>query len=306
MALQHELDRFEAVLTELLPEAATSLGPGLDDNGIEKLRRAVAPLGLGHDVEQMYRWHNGSTMPVFGGKRLLPASDVIRDRAFQVDTLGRPPAWLQFTDGPDFHFTTLDVAGCESDRTVWSGDTHDVWLARMHDSIESMIASFNDMALDASEPPQRRREMLLGSLRWGGDYRLKRSPGSFAYPNPPTGTYIVLFDEGTPEPWLRSLGTSSRDLIPTGATITIADLRTAAQSGEASGTIRGRTTNVAGPLSAIGFSIDDGTDTVRLVADNKVTHIGPVAQTMVEADVTLAMNGSCQLHALRRAPEWLK
>lgn len=116
----------------------------------------------------------------------------------------------------------------------------------------------------------------------------------------------MLFDEGTPEPWLRSLGTSSGDLLPLGATTTIAELRLAAPRGEASGTIRGRTTHVAGPITGIGFTIDDGTGTVRLVAHDQVTHLGPISGTLVEADVSMAADGSCQLLALRRLPEWTK
>jgi hypothetical protein len=306
MTFQQELTRFDTVIAEVVPEAVESMGSGLDDGGIEELRRAVSPLRLGVDIEAMYRWHNGSSLSVFGGKRFLPAAEIVRNREFQLDVLERPPAWLQFTDGPDFYFASLDVPGCDPDPTIWSGDTHDIMLCRMHDSLESMIGSFNDMALDSSESLQRRKELLLGSLRYGGNYRLERSPGSFTYPNPPQGTFITLFDEGTPESWLRSLGTSSGDLLPSGATMTIAELRLAAKKGEAFGTVQGRTTNVGGPVRAIGFTIDDGTGTIRLVADNKVTHLGPVSQTMVEADVTMAEDGSCRLLALRRLPEWTK
>ena len=304
MTLQHELSHFDAAIAAVVPEVAEAMGSGLDDSGIEELRRVVAPLRLGEDIEALYRWHNGITVPIFGGKRFLPAAEIVRDREFQVDVLEHPPAWLQFTDGPDFYFATLDLPGHEPNAVIWSGHTHDVMLCRMHDSLESMIGSFNDMAFDLLETLQRRKELLLGGLRYGGNYRLQRSPGSFTYPNPPDGTYIELFDEGTPESWLRSLGTTSGDLLPRGATITIAELRLAARNGEAFGTVQGRTTNVGGPITAIGFTIDDGTGTIRLVANNKLTHLGPTSQTMVEAEVTMAEDGSCHLLALRRSPEW--
>jgi hypothetical protein len=304
MTLQHELSRFDAAVAEIAPEVLEAMGLGLSDNEIDELRRAVSPLHLSADIEAQYRWHDGISFPVFGGKRFLPAAEIVRDRAFHVDVLERPPAWLQFTDGPKFYFATLDLPGYDPNPAIWSGDTHDIMLRRMHDSLESMIGSFNDMAFDASETVQRRKELLLGGLRDGGNYRLQRSPGSFTYPDPPDGTYIVLFDEGTPELWLRSLGTTSRDLQPRGATITIAELRLAARKGEVFGTVQGRTINVGGPITAIGFTIDDGTGTIRLVANNKVTHLGPISQTRVEADVTVAEDGSCHLLALRRSPEW--
>jgi hypothetical protein len=304
MTLQHELSRFDAAIAVVVPEAVEAMGLGLSESGIEELRRAVAPLRLGEDIEALYRWHNGISGPVFGGKRFLPAAEIVLDREVQVDVLERPPAWLQFTDGPDFYFATLDLPGHVPDPVIWSGDTHDIMLCRMHDSLESMIGSFNDMAFDTSETLQRRKELLLGSLRNGGNYRLQRSPGSFTYPGPPEGTFIMLFDEGTPESWLRSLGITSGDLLPRGATMTIAELRLAARQGEVSGTVQGRTTNVGGPVTAVGFTIDDGTGTIRLVANNKVTHLGPVSQTMVEADVIMAEDGSCHLLGLRRSPEW--
>lgn len=306
MTFHQELNRFDAAIAEVAPEAVKSMGPGLGDSGIEELRRAVAPLRLGADIEEIYRWHNGSTLSVFGGKRFLPADEIVQNREFQLQVLERPPAWLQFTDGPDFYFATLDVPGRDTDPTIWSGDTHDVMLCRMHDSLESMIGSFSDMALDLSVPLPRRRELLLGRVRNDTNYRLGRSPGSFTYPNPPQGTYITLFDEGTPESWIRSLGTTSDDLLPRGATITIAELRLASRRGEAFGTVQGMTTNVGGPVAAIGFTIDDGTGTIRLVANKKITQLGPVSKTIVEADVTMAQDGRCHLHALRRSPEWTK
>ena len=70
MTLEQELARFDAAIAEVVPEAVKSMAPGLDDNGIEELRRAVAPLRLGDDIEEMYRWHNGSALSVFGGKRI--------------------------------------------------------------------------------------------------------------------------------------------------------------------------------------------------------------------------------------------
>lgn len=304
MTLQQELSRFDAAIAEVVPGAVEAMGLGLDGSGIEELRRAVVPLRLGEDIEALYRWHDGISVPIFGGKRFLPAAEIVRDRDFQVAVLERPPAWLQFTDGPDFYFATLDLPGRDPNAAIWSGDTHDIMLCRMHDSLESMIGSFNDMAFDVLETLQRRKELLLGGLRYGGNYRLQRSPGSFTYPNPPEGTYLTLFGEGTPESWLRSLGTTSGDLLPHGATITIAELRLAAKKGEAFGTVQGRTTNVGGPITAIGFTIDDGTGTIRLVANNKLTHLGPISQTIVEADVTMAEDGSCHLLALRRWPEW--
>ena len=306
MTFHQELVRFDAVVAELVPEAVQSMGSSLSDEGVRALQAMIAPMDLGEDIEQLYRWHDGSALSVFGGKRLLSAAEIIRDREFQLRALKRPPAWLQFTDGPGYYFATLDVPGCETDPTVWGGDTHDAWLCRMHDSLESMIGSLSDAGLDCSVSLSQRREQLLGSLRDGGKYRLERSPGSFTFPDPPSGISLTLFDEGTPEPWLRSLGTSSDDLLPLGATATIAELRSAASRGEASGTIQGRTTHVAGPITGIGFTIDDGTGTVRLVADYQVTHLGPISGTFVEADVSVAADGSCQLLALRRLPEWIK
>ena len=170
MTFHQELVRFDAVVAQVVPEAVPSMGSGLNDEGIRALRTMVAPLDLGEEIEQLYRWHDGSALSVFGGKRLLSAAEIIQDREFQLHALERPPAWLQFTDGPEYYFATLDVPGCETDPTVWSGNTHDVWLCRMHDSLESMIGSLSDAGLDPSV-----------SLS-------ERSPGSFTFPDPPPGT----------------------------------------------------------------------------------------------------------------------
>ena len=43
MTFEQELARFDAAIAEIVPEAVKSMGSGLDNNGIEELRRAVAP-----------------------------------------------------------------------------------------------------------------------------------------------------------------------------------------------------------------------------------------------------------------------
>ncbi|MEC5167697.1 hypothetical protein RCH11_000147 [Glaciihabitans sp. GrIS 2.15] len=154
MTFHQELVRFDAVVAEVVPEAVPSMGSGLNDEGITALRTVIAPMDLGEDIEQLYRWHDGSALSVFGVKRMLSAAEIIQDREFQRHALERPPAWLQFTDGPGYYFATLDAPGCETDPAVWSGDTHNVWLCRMHDSLESMIGSLND---PVSTPPYRFR-----------------------------------------------------------------------------------------------------------------------------------------------------
>ncbi|MHA6668098.1 SMI1/KNR4 family protein [Homoserinimonas sp. A447] len=239
MSLLRELKRFDIVLEELFPELPAPR-PGLDEPGIDEFRLAVAPLDLSADLETLYRWHDGLEHRVLGGKRMLSAAEVSGSRDFNISSLEHPPAWLPFTDGPDFHFVSLGVPGCSADPSVWAGHTHDVWLNLTHESLEAMIATFNDMATDASESFDRRRELLLGALRYGGEYRLGRSPHAFRYPDPPAGTSIVKYETGTPEPWLRSMGTSTKSLLPRGATTTIADLLDASTHGTVSGTVQGR------------------------------------------------------------------
>ncbi|GAA3878079.1 hypothetical protein GCM10022381_20630 [Leifsonia kafniensis] len=306
MSLSEELARFDDVLADVFPEGFESMGEGLGDAGIERLRRAVAPFTLGAEVEQLYRWHDGSVLPVFGGKRFLCTTEIILNRAFHLSLSGRTPAWLQFTDGPEYYFATLDVAGCDPVASVWCANTHDIGISRMHDSLEAMIGTFIDMGETPTLSAEQRTALLLGGLRYDDEYRLIRSPGAYDRPNPPPGTFIMLFDEGTPEPWIRSLGSSTDELLPRGATTTVAELiRHAELHGEASGTIQGLTTHVGGPLHAIGFSIDDGTGALSFVADDKRLILGPVSQTRIEADVFLAPDGRCQLRALRRSPDWV-
>ena len=79
MTFHQELVRFDAVVAEIVPEAVQSMGSGLNDEGIRALRTMIAPLDLGEDIEQLYRWHDGSALSVFGGKRLLSAAEIIRD-----------------------------------------------------------------------------------------------------------------------------------------------------------------------------------------------------------------------------------
>ena len=59
-----ELVRFDAVVAEVVPEAVQSMGSGLNDEGVRALRTIIAPMDLGEDIEQLYRWHDGSALSV--------------------------------------------------------------------------------------------------------------------------------------------------------------------------------------------------------------------------------------------------
>ncbi len=63
MMFHRGLVRFDAVVAEVVPEAVQSMGSGLNDEGIRALRTMIAPLDLGEDIEQLYRWHDGSAAP---------------------------------------------------------------------------------------------------------------------------------------------------------------------------------------------------------------------------------------------------
>ena len=76
--LTSALERFERVMGTRFPEWFEQLQPGLDDEGIERLRHGVAPLLLPAQVEQLYRWRSGGGGGVFGGWRLRTADELLR------------------------------------------------------------------------------------------------------------------------------------------------------------------------------------------------------------------------------------
>lgn len=91
MTLAQQLTRFESLLSGIDSALLASLAPGLDDSGVEALRRALAPTELSAQVEVLYRWRSGGPLPLFFGramatpKRLAGATAAAEEGAGLVD-----------------------------------------------------------------------------------------------------------------------------------------------------------------------------------------------------------------------------
>jgi hypothetical protein len=301
MTLRAALERFDKTLLAVYPEGHASLAPGLRDDQLDDLRRAILPMELTADLEELYRWHNGSTLRIVCGGVFLSVEALLKSRAFEIQELGHPPAWLHLTDGPAYHFATLNVPGSGTEPAVWQGDTHDMWLCRMHDSLEALFLTLGDIAADESVAAEDRRKHLDGlGPRWMAPHRLRNSPGSFAYPDPPTGTYISVFPEPDwPRQWLVSLGATGDELLPKGGTTPIAELT----SGDlAAATVAGEVIRLTKTNDWTYMAIQDSSGILELTVDNSRTVLSPIIRTWVEADIEQSQPGSWTATALRRQP----
>ena len=261
------LERFERVMGMRFAQWFDELQPGLDDAGIERLREAVAPLLLPAQVEQLYRWRSGGDRGVFGGWRLQTPDQLIRWYRFCVDEMDQPPAWLPVFDDQIVNIVTLDLPGAApSDTSVWFGDTHDTWVARVFDSIACLVHT----VCDAAEAGVMTAQGALIGIEADGihqsidcdvwaDWRQARCPGTYRLPDPPTGTYLErLPDPGWPAAWLASLGIDTGAMESTGPTRTVAELVAEAEAHPATGTIRGRVVTGSGSGRWWMPVVDDG------------------------------------------------
>lgn len=213
MALADAVRRFESVIGAAWPKQFAALQPGLDDAQLQALRDAVSPYLLLAQVEELYRWRGGGRASVFGGWYLKPVDRLIEDYRLNTTEYDYPPVWLPVFGGEKLvNIVTLDLPGeAPSGEEVWAGDTHDVWIWRLFESIEALL----DVVCDAAEAGvlieewdslvTREGEPLDGHT-WT-EYRLRREPDTFRWPDPPEGSNIYFFpDPSWPRAWLLASG----------------------------------------------------------------------------------------------------
>lgn len=289
MTLEDALRRFETVMVATWPEAFSQLLPGATDEELQPLRDAVAPYLLPAQVEQLYRWRAGGDSGVFGGWRMRSIPDLLRWYAF-TEELDEPRVWLPVFENQMLNAITLDFPGePASDPSVWYGSTHDEPIQRMFDSIETLVEVVCDAADDGVL-----EELGIGSLvldevesvsdRAWTDYRLRRCPTAWRYPDPPDGTELSRFPEHRwPRPWLLSIGVTDESQQPRGATHSIAELLGAAASGPVTGTIRGLVQSGAG----WDMVLRDGTGEIAVHLDPRRVPLPPELDGEVEVDAVL-------------------
>jgi hypothetical protein len=295
MAIERALGRFEKVIGAAWPQQFSTLLPGLDDSSVEELRRAVDPFELPRQVEAMYRWRGGGDTGVFGGWRMRSAEDLIRWYEFTNTDLGEPAIWLPVFDDQIVNVVTLDLpGGSPSDSSVWYGHTHDAWLHRLFDSIESLVDVVSDAAAAGALIAGAGDRLVLAETQesldgqgWS-DLRLRRCPGSFRWPDPPPGTYLGRSpNPDWPRPWLTAIGITDESLTLRGATHTIAELIAAAASGQVAGTIRGQVITGAGGMGWWNPVVRDGSAELVVHCDTRLVPISPAVGQEAEFDVVL-------------------
>lgn len=215
MALADALQRFESVIGAAWPEQFGTLQAGVEDAQLQALRDAVAPYLLPAQVEELYRWRGGGWTSIFGGWNLQPIDRLIETYRLNTSEFDYPRVWLPVFGGEKLvNIVTLDLPGAEpSDQAVWAGDTHDVWIWRLFESIEALV----DVVCDAAEAGAL-VEQWYGLVTREGDslaghtwteFRLRRGPDTFRWPDPPPGSNIYFFpDPSWPRTWLLASGST--------------------------------------------------------------------------------------------------
>lgn len=293
MTTTSALRRLEGLLADHHPDRLVQMAPGLDDEGVEQLRAALEPMRLPQQVEHLYRWRNGGDSGVFGGWRLRPVGELLEWRAFCLEEMEEPPAWLQLFDDQCLAFTSLDVPGQPaSDTSVWYGHTHDASVNRLFDSIEALVDVCAD-ALAAGQLHDVDGRLVMDATdsvvgRQWDTLRRRRGPGTFVYPDPPAGTYLSRFpDAAWPEPWLASLGRGTPELRPHEAMTTIAGLLADAGRGSATGLIEARLDRVLEMRLATYAISDDGSGQLMLEFPVGVTPFPLMRSSTYQFDVTV-------------------
>lgn len=296
MEIDRALARFDEVMGTRHRAWLAQMRPGLDDDGINRLRVAVAPYLVPSQVEALYRWHDGGDSGVFGGWHMLGVDELIKRYRFTCEELESPRTWLPVFDDQIVNVVTLDVSGLPpSDPSVWYGHTHDGWLSRLFDSIAEMLHVVCDAA-ESSALAEMNGYLGLLDGEWiesldgraWSRYRLARSPGTFRHPDPPAGTNVSRWPEPDwPRAWLVPLGVTDESLALRGRTHTIAELIAAAAHGPVEATIRGRVMTGAGGAGFWNPVVDDGSGRIVVLCDTPLVPMSIGVGADGEFDVLL-------------------
>ncbi|MDQ1586500.1 MAG: hypothetical protein QOH80_1865 [Actinomycetota bacterium] len=295
MAIERALGRFETVMGTAWLGQFAALQPGLDDSGIDRLRAAIDPFVLPHQVEELYRWRGGGDAGVFGGWRMRSLEELIPWYEFTNTELGEPPIWLPVFDDQIVNVVTLDhPSGSPSDPSVWYCHTDDGMLNRLFDSIEALL----DVVSEAAETGAlsagwggrlvlTETEESLDGRGWSA-LRLRRCPSAFRWPDPPPGTYLSRTPTSDwPRPWRSAVGVTDESLTLRGTTHTIAELIAAAASGQVAGTIRGRVVTGSSVADWWNPVVSDGSAELVVQCDRRLIPITPAMGQEAEFDVVL-------------------
>lgn len=293
MSLEGALRRFEAVMGAAWPEHFAELLPGGSHEDLQPLRDAVAPYLLPAQVEMLYRWRAGGDRGVFGGWRMRPVGELIDWYDF-TEELDLPRVWLPVFEDQIVNAVTLDVPGePPSDPSVWYGHTHDIRMHRMFDSIGTLLEVVCDAAEDGALVERIDGALVLDEVqalddRAWTEYRLRRCPTAWRYPDPPAGTEYSKFAESDwPRPWRLAVGVTPQSLTLQGATHTIAELIEASAAGTVSGTIRARVLTGAGGVHHWNPVVSDGTGQLVIHFDTREVPLFPAVGQEAEIDVVL-------------------
>lgn len=283
--LAEEMRRVDDVLRRYDAEPG---GTGASETDIVDLGAALSPFGIPADVVAFLRWPPATVLPLFSGRPGRSVATILEWRAFEVDTLHRSPAWLILSDvgnGP-YYFATLDIPGCDPLPDIWEGDTHDVGLVRVYLDLAGVVGTFGDL-LEAAGSAAPVSEEFWSAERWPGQVeRLQRNPGTWSSTDAPVGSAADSFlAPDWPEPWVRSVGITSAELAPRGATTTIVELKAMSGWSRARGTVRGRVTRLAATGETFWMVVTDDTGEIAVRGQTHTTRYSPRVSTELEADL---------------------
>jgi hypothetical protein len=295
MALGEKLHRLDSVLAEVAPASLAAMEPGLDDAGIERFQRSVAPFGLPEQLETLYRWHDGGAANVLGTWAFSSLDWVLVARAHALSQLGDPPAWLGFDRENPLEFVGLDVPGTITDPSVWSGWYDDDKVQRDYDSIEALVETSLDLFARGEF------EVLeSGWIIWRLDelgvepFRLARNPTSFkfTYPAPwrPGTTHSHWPSDDWPEAWTQSIGMIPNIWRLKGATHTIAELVAESATSEVAARVHVRVGSL--DRGSGGLEVSDATGSLLVEWNEVVSLLGGSPGQRVEAEIAMPRGGN--------------
>jgi hypothetical protein len=195
------LTRFEEKVLRDWPDLRDKFGSAVEDEQIEKLNKAIAPLRLTEDIEALYKWRNGfdTEFDLFGFPGFVPLQNAFHE----YGELGKmQQAWSRVwyplsSSGGSYRLTLLSDAYAPA-TPIYFYDVEDGQLQLEFESLLSMVETY-EQAYEAGIMTFSRDDEQLD---FDGDalekLRLDLNPS--AYPNP--GKQQNSYDTDDPDTWL--------------------------------------------------------------------------------------------------------
>lgn len=273
--------------------------PPADLAGLQALEAAIVPMRLPADLRELWRRIDATTLSVRPPLELVdPASALQSWRIARDEAPEAQPTTLLLIGSESLWCLSAELAvdgqpgGALFEWDIVHGDFH-----RRFDGVAGWLVHIAAQLENGRFELREERRGTRAHVTWHDE------PDSLWPPLPPHPSHGATIGRDVlawPESWQRAAGVRPEDLVPRGATHSIADLLASPDDVDFRGTIAGEVVSLASAGRSTQVRVDDGTATIDVHCPAESTLLGPWLRHRYEFDVVVEPG---ERHVPRKEPD---